>query len=263
MDGTLGTQAKCDQCSKLLPVIKASKSASAPPPRPPWKQKQQTRSRSTGTRSQGTGSRRSPAPADLTESDSESTAPPAAPSAPDADMSEPDPDKEITRLQKLQSALILPEDQDIHQTLQLKIDEVRRLRIAAKPLDEQIRSLETVIKTKKDKLQAAQAQIDKLQALAARINVKLGKLEPDLQKLKQQKVAEMMPQALAQSAEAQALVAQNAQLTAAHAISAAQNTQLSESMQNMAQQFAQLQSIMQGLPPILAAVQQKIAKTNL
>ena len=57
---------------------------------------------------------------------------------------------EISRFQRFQSALKLPEDEHFHVALQEKIDNYRRQVIAAKPLDHQTRSLEAAIQKKKD-----------------------------------------------------------------------------------------------------------------
>ena len=161
-------------------------------------------------------------------------------------VEEPKPDlsAEISRLQRLQSALKLPEDKHFHVALEEKIDNYKRQVTAAKPFDHQIRSLEAAIQKKQDKKDVAlKTQLDQ-QVLIDTIDDKLPKLEADLLVLKQKKLSELNPQV-----EAQAL----------------QNAQMAAQMQQMTMQFTQLQAFMAGLvtaPGVAPEIQQSM-RTSL
>ena len=129
---------------------------------------------------------------------------------------------EITRFQKLQSALELPEDQIFHAALQEKIDAYKKQITFSKPLDDQIQSQQANIKRKKDKIAAAQANIDEQQQFIDKLNLKLPTLEQELAELQQRKLAEVNPHAEAQAAAVQ--------LAAAHAEQAALMTQQMQQM---------------------------------
>ena len=99
--------------------------------------------------------------------------------------------QQIQRLQKLQQALKLPEDQTYYDLLQEQIVEIKAAICAEKPLDQQIVGLEGAIQRKQAKRSKAVEEVNRLQQEIQDLDADIVVKESDLAKLKQKKLEEL------------------------------------------------------------------------
>jgi hypothetical protein len=189
-----GNQAKCAGCNKWLP-----RASSAPNPRSQGKPNAQKRSQSSRSARPNRSSSRSARPKNnQSASTSAEASQPSEDTAADEKMLEPQllpKPKQIQRLQKLQQALILPEDQAYFDAFQTQIVGIKAAICAEKPLDQQIAGLEAAINRKQQKRTAAVEEVNRLTQVIQDLDSDIVLKETELAEIKKKKLAELnLPQ---------------------------------------------------------------------
>ena len=98
---------------------------------------------------------------------------------------------EIQRLSKLIPALKLPEDEDLKQTLEKRILELKKRATSAKPLEEQISILQSLVERKEQKMEKLKDSIAKAQLEVQTVGAEMEVLKQELSQLKQRHLASL------------------------------------------------------------------------